>query len=514
MHILITKSRQGWGQMITAKIGSKSYRIPNNLEEYFNMFRQHVIGIQHEFMSPYGPQRIIYGDWTASGRLYRPIEQKISEVFGPYMANTHTESNVTSLMMTGIYKQSKKIIKEHVNADQHDVVVLDGFGMTSVMNKFQRILGLRVHERWKERLKLSEKERPVVFLTHMEHHSNHTSWLETVADVELIRPDSNGYVDALHLKELLQRYQDRALKIGSFTACSNVTGIQTPYHQLAKIMHQHGGICFVDFAASAPYVKIDMHPKDPLEKLDAIFFSPHKFLGGPGTSGVLVFDSRLYMNKVPDHPGGGTVTWTNPWGGHQYYDEIELREDGGTPGILQAIRIALALNLKEQMGVENMIKREKEQLSLLLPLLEEIPDVHIFEGHVKDRLGIVSFYVENIHYNLIVRLLNDRYGIQVRGGCSCAGTYGHYLFHLNQTSSKKITDQIDQGDLSTKPGWIRFSLHPIMTNEEILLFAHAIKEIIRNIEKWKKDYIYDIASNDYFYIHFVREDIAPLFRME
>lgn len=189
MHILITKSRQGWGQMITAKIGSKSYRIPNNLEEYFNMFRQHVIGIQHEFMSPYGPQRIIYGDWTASGRLYRPIEQKISEVFGPYMANTHTESNVTSLMMTGIYKQSKKIIKEHVNADQHDVVVLDGFGMTSVMNKFQRILGLRVHERWKERLKLSEKERPVVFLTHMEHHSNHTSWLETVADVELIRPD-------------------------------------------------------------------------------------------------------------------------------------------------------------------------------------------------------------------------------------------------------------------------------------------------------------------------------------
>lgn len=201
-------------------------------------------------------------------------------------------------------------------------------------------------------------------------------------------------------------------------------------------------------------------------------------------------------------------------GGHQYYDEIELREDGGTPGILQAIRIALALNLKEQMGVENMIKREKEQLSLLLPLLEEIPDVHIFEGHVKDRLGIVSFYVENIHYNLIVRLLNDRYGIQVRGGCSCAGTYGHYLFHLNQTSSKKITDQIDQGDLSTKPGWIRFSLHPIMTNEEILLFAHAIKEIIRNIEKWKKDYIYDIASNDYFYIHFVREDMAPLFRME
>jgi selenocysteine lyase/cysteine desulfurase len=500
--------------MITAKIGRKTYRIPVNLEEYFNTFRPHVIGINQEFASPYGKKRIIYGDWTASGRLYRPIEQKISEVFGPYMANTHTESNVTSLMMTGIYKQSKKIIKEHVNADRHDVVILDGFGMTSVMNKFQRILGVRVHERWKERLNLSEKERPIIFLTHMEHHSNHTSWLETVADVEVIRPNENGLVDVNHLKELLQQYQDRSLKIGSFTACSNVTGIQTPYHQLAKIMHQHGGICLVDFAASAPYVRINMHPKDPLEKLDAVFFSPHKFLGGPGTCGVAVLDSRLYKNKVPDHPGGGTVTWTNPWGDHQYYDEIELREDGGTPGILQAIRTALCLNLKEQMGIENILNREKEQITLLLDGLGEIPELHILEGHIKDRLGILSFYLENIHYNLVVRLLNDRFGIQVRGGCSCAGTYGHYLLKIDKSSSKQITDKINQGDLSTKPGWIRFSLHPIMTNDEILMFVNAIREIIANIDEWKKDYVYDAASNDYFYIDFIREDMAPLFRME
>lgn len=500
--------------MITAKIGSKTYRMIDNLEIYFHPFRSQVIGINQEFETPYGKKRIIYADWTASGRLYRPIEQKISEVFGPFMANTHTESNITSLMMTGIYHQSKRIIKDHVNAGKNDVVLLDGFGMTSVINKFQRMLGLRVPEQIKKHIYMAEKDRPIIFLTHMEHHSNQTSWLETIADVVIMQPDSKGEVDIFELERLLQKYQERPLKIGSFTACSNVTGIQTPYHQLAKIMHQHGGLCFIDFAASAPYVQIDMNPGDPLEKLDAIFFSPHKFLGGPGTSGVLVFDSELYHNKIPDHPGGGTVSWTNPWGGHQYFHDIEVREDGGTPGILQAIRIALCLNLKEQMGIENILMREKELLDLLFSNLETIPNLYILEGNRKDRLGIVSFYIENIHYNLIVRLLNDRFGFQVRGGCSCAGTYGHYLYHIDQKTSKQITDKIDQGDLSDKPGWVRFSLHPTMTNEEVLLFIRALREITSNIEVWKKDYRYDPSSNDYFYIHFIREDMSSLFRFE
>lgn len=500
--------------MITGTIGSHTYRIPDNLETYFKGFRSHVIGMNQEFDTPYGKRKIIYADWTASGRLYRPIEQKISEIFGPFMANTHTESNITSLMMTGIYKHSRKIIKEHVNGDQHDAVILDGFGMTSVINKLQRLLGIRIHEKWKGRLKLTEKERPIIFLTHMEHHSNQTSWLETIGDVVILGPDKDGGVDVQQLEQLLHKYQDRPLKIGSFTACSNVTGIQTPYHQLAKIMHRHGGVCFVDFAASAPYVKIDMHPKDPLEKLDAVFFSPHKFLGGPGTSGVLVFDTRLYFNQVPDHPGGGTVTWTNPWGSHQYYKDIEVREDGGTPGILQAIRTALCLNLKNQMGVPNILKREKEQLDILLPQLKEIPGLHVLDEQMRNRLGIVSFYIDGIHYNLIVRLLNDRYGIQVRGGCSCAGTYGHYLFNIDQESSKEITEKINLGDLSTKPGWVRFSLHPIMTNDEIFMFANALKEITINIKEWRKDYIYDTSSNDYFFINHKREDMGNYFRME
>lgn len=500
--------------MITANIGSRSYEFEGNLETYFQSFRNQIIGNNQHFDSPYGTQKITYADWTASGRLYAPIEMKISEVFGPFMANTHTESNVTSSIMTCAYKQAHTIIKEHVNADAHDVIILDGFGMTAAINKLQRLLGLRIPERWKHQMIVKEEDRPVIFITHMEHHSNHTSWLETIGDVVMLEPDSNGHVSLKRLEEHLNEYKHRKLKIGSFSACSNVTGIYSPYHQLAKKMHEHGGMCFIDFAASAPYVNINMHPDDPMEKLDAIFFSPHKFLGGPGSSGVLIFDSRLYANPVPDHPGGGTVAWTNPWGKHQYVSDIEAREDGGTPGILQGIKAALCIKLKEQMGVENIMKREKELLDILLFGLTAIPGLHVFEGDKTERLGIVSFHVKTIHYNLVVRLLNDRFGYQVRGGCSCAGTYGHLLFHIGPKQSKIITDKIDEGDLSLKPGWVRFSLHPTMTNQEIYGFIQAMKLIVKNVKEWEKDYIYDPKSNDYFYVRHQRADMDTLFRLE
>lgn len=500
--------------MITATVGSKIYHFESELETYFQSFRNQIIGNNQYFDSPYGKQKIIYADWTASGRLYAPIEKKMTEVFGPFMANTHTESNVTSSIMTCAYKQAQAIIKEHVNADTHDVIIMDGFGMTSVINKLQRILALRVPEKWKHKMAANEDERPIIFITHMEHHSNHTSWLETIGDVVVLEPDWNGLINLERLEERLNEYKHRKFKIGSFSACSNVTGIHSPYHQLARKMHEHGGICFIDFAASAPYVKINMHPEDPIEKLDGIFFSPHKFLGGPGSSGVLVFDSRLYRNPVPDHPGGGTVAWTNPWGKHQYVSDIEAREDGGTPGILQGIKAALCIKLKEQMGVQKIMKREKELLDILLSGLKEIPGLHVFEGDKTDRLGIVSFYVKNIHYNLIVRLLNDRFGYQVRGGCSCAGTYGHLLFNIGQKQSKLITDKIDTGDLSLKPGWVRFSLHPTMTNQEIHAFIRAMKLIVKNVKNWEEDYIYDPKSNDYFYVHHERANMEALFRLE
>ncbi|MEZ4314028.1 MAG: aminotransferase class V-fold PLP-dependent enzyme [Polyangiaceae bacterium] len=469
-----------------------------SLEEAFRPFRERTIGHDLTFTTPFGERRLVYADWTASGRLYRPIEQRLIDEIAPYMGNTHSESSFVGSCMTHAYERAREIVKQHVHADEHDVFLATGFGMTGAISKLQRILGLKVPGQLSPYLKVPESERPLVLVTHMEHHSNHTSWLETVADVECIQPDSAGLIDLGHLRDLLLKNSHRRLKIGAFTACSNVTGVQTPYHAMAKLMHEHGGLCFVDFAASAPYVNIDMHPADPMEKLDAIVFSPHKFLGGPGTSGVLIFDSRLYHNPVPDQPGGGTVAWTNPWGGHRYIDDIEVREDGGTPGILQAIKIALTVRLKEKMAVPRMHERESQLVRKALTGLRSIPGVHILADNVSDRLGIFSFYTEGVHYNLMVRILNDEFGIQVRGGCSCAGTYGHYLLHVDPNRSRRITDLIDRGDLSQKPGWVRLSVHPTTTDAELDFMLSAIREVATGTDRWRDAYRYSCATNEFF----------------
>lgn len=466
------------------------------LELYFEQFRKNIIGINQEFQSPFGNQKIIYTDWTASGRLYRPIEEKMMNVFGPFVANTHTETTISGTAMTMAYHEARKIIKRHVNANDDDVLITDGTGMTGVVNKLQRILGLRIAENLKEFTTIPKELRPIVLISHMEHHSNQTSWLETIADVEVIPCDEEGLFCLEKFKTTLEKYKDRSFKIASITSCSNVTGIQTPYHEVAKIMHENNGVCFVDFACSGPYVAIDMHPDDE-RYLDAIFFSPHKFLGGPGTTGVLLFNKNLYKNNVPDCPGGGTVSWTNPWGEHKYIDNIEDREDGGTPGFLQVIKTALAIQLKEEMGVENIQNREHEIVDYVFSRLENIPNIKILANQHKDRLGVISFYIDDLHYNLGVKILNDRFGIQTRGGCSCAGTYGHFLLHVDQETSHDLVCQITSGDLIKKPGWIRMSIHPTTTNQEIEYVCNNIIALVENHKEWASEYNYDGKTNNF-----------------
>lgn len=468
-----------------------------SLEQHFSRFRQHIIGqdLEHEINGK--TQKIIYADWTASGRLYEPIETYLNYTLGPYVANTHTETNLTGSTMTHAYHDAQKVIKRHVNACDNDILITSGAGMTDVVNKFQRILGLRIPERMSEQVNFNDEDKPVVFITHMEHHSNQTTWYECDVTLEIVEGDENGQPSLDNLAQLLTQYKDRKVKIGSFTACSNVTGIKTPYHQLAEVMHQHGGLCFVDFACSAPYVDIDMHPVNKAQTLDAIFFSPHKFLGGPGSSGVLVFNKSLYKNKVPDHPGGGTVTWTNPWGEHSFFNNIETREDGGTPGFLQCIRTALAIKVKDAMGTENIAKREQELTQYVMTELSKNEQVKMLEPSVTDRLAIISFYITNVHYNLVVRLLNDKFGIQTRGGCSCAGTYGHILLNVDHDTSQQITQQIDEGDYCEKPGWIRASFHPTTTDAEAQFVVESINTLTANITEWSKEYRFNPATGDF-----------------
>lgn len=469
-----------------------------SLESHFAPFRSNIIGIDQDFETPFGRQRILYADWTASGRMFGPIERMMSGQIAPFIGNTHTETSVTGTTMTRAYHEALHLIKRHVHAAPDDAIICYGSGMTAVVNKFQRILGLRVHEKFLERVQVPPAERPIVFVTHMEHHSNQTSWIESLAEVRVINATAAGLVDLAHLAALLEEYRDRRVKIASVTSCSNVTGILTPYHEIAARLHRAGGLCFVDFAASAPYIAIDMHPADqPDGWLDALYFSPHKFLGGPGSSGVLIFSKKLYKNRVPDNPGGGTVDWTNPWGEHKYYDDIEAREDGGTPGFTQAIRAALCIRLKEAMGVANIQRREHELLDLVWDRLRSIPGVHVLADQQRDRLGIISFYIDDLHFNLAVRLLNDRYGIQTRGGCSCAGTYGHYLLHVSREHSRSITDRINLGDNTDKPGWVRLSLHPTTTDAEALRLVEAIAALAANHRTWAADYTHNSKNNEF-----------------
>ena len=470
------------------------------LEEHFEKYRKNIIGENKKFESPFGEQKIIYSDWTASGRIYGPVEDVLNQKFYPMVGNTHTETNVTGSSMTIAYHKAMNIVKKHVNASPEDVMISSNSGMTGVINKFQRILGLKVYEKHRDLIKVTEDEKPIVFITHMEHHSNQTSWLETLADVEIIAPDKNGYVDLANFAELLKKYKNRKTKYTAVTSCSNVTGIITPYFEIAEMIHKAGGSIFVDFACSAPYIDIDMHPANKDQYLDAIFFSPHKFLGGPGSAGVLIFNKDLYNNDIPDNPGGGTVDWTNPWGLHKYLDDIEMREDGGTPAFLQTIKTALCVKVKEEMGADNIKAREEEQIDLIWDRVKAIPGLHILAENFKDRLGVISFYIDKLHYNLGVRILNDRFGIQMRGGCSCAGTYGHYLLHVDQKTSDDITSAVTHGDMSNKPGWIRMSIHPTMSNDELDFIVDALEQLAANFEAWGNDYEYDLHTNEFKFI--------------
>ena len=478
-------------------ISSKENIEKSELEQYFNQFRENIVGINQTFQSPYGEQKLIYTDWTASGRLYAPIENKLLNEFGPFVANTHTETSTSGAAMTLAYHEARKIIKQHVNANNDDVLITTGSGMTGVVNKFQRILGLKVSENLKDHTSIPEELKPIVFVSHMEHHSNQTSWLETIADVEVVPCNDEGLLCLEEFEKCIKKHEHRNIKIVSITSCSNVTGIETPYHEVAKLIHSYNGLCFVDFACCAPYVDINMHPENKDEHLDAIFFSPHKFLGGPGSSGVLVFNKSLYKNTVPDNPGGGTVSYTNPWGEHDYFDDVETREDGGTPGFLQTIRIALSIQLKDKMGVKNIKEREEEINKVVFKTLENLPDVKILAPNHKERLSIFSFYFEKYHFNLVVKLLNDRFGIQTRGGCSCAGTYGHFLLNVDQATSNRIKDEILHGCNTDKPGWVRLSIHPTITSEELHFICESLKELSVNIDEWSKDYQYDAIKNDY-----------------
>ncbi|WP_426507945.1 aminotransferase class V-fold PLP-dependent enzyme [Dactylosporangium sp. McL0621] len=438
--------------------------------------RAAVIGDDQVMWGPFGARRVTYADYTASGRALDFIERFIRDEVLPRYANTHTESSGTGLQTTRLREDARQIVNEAVGGDAGTVVIFTGSGSTAAIDKMVHILGLRVPAALEDRYALSERipaaDRPVVFIGPFEHHSNELPWRESIADVVVIPEDHNGHIDLERLRAELMRYADRPLKIGSFSAASNVTGIVTDSHAVSALLHEHGALSFWDFAAAAPYVEIEMHDKD------AIFLSPHKFVGGPGTPGVLVVRRELLTNRVPTVPGGGTVDYVNPTD-HHYIADPAHREEGGTPAIVESIRAGLVFQLKRAVGTDTIRALEEGFLREAIASWQTNPNIEILGNLDAPRLSIVSFVIKKpggryLHHNFVVSLLNDLFGIQSRGGCSCAGPYGHRLLGIDIERSHRFEQEIIAGCEGIKPGWVRVSFNYFISETVFRYIVEAV----------------------------------------
>jgi selenocysteine lyase/cysteine desulfurase len=466
--------------------------------------RDGVIGDDQVMYGPFGARRVTYADYTASGRALGFLEDFIRAEVLPRYANTHTESSGTGLQTSRLREDARGVIHDSLGCGDDAVVIFCGSGSTGAIDKLVGVLGLRIPADLDLRYGFSSQipagARPVVFIGPFEHHSNELPWRESIADVVQIPEDSDGHIDVAHLEAELIAHSDRPVKIGSFSAASNVTGIMTDTHGISSLLHRHGALAVWDYAAAAPYLDIDMagDHADPLSYKDAVVLSPHKFIGGPGTPGVLAIRRDLLTNSVPVVVGGGTVAYVNP-AEHVYLSDPVHREEAGTPAIVESIRAGLVFDLKRNVGTDVIRAHESDFLRRAVQGWSQHPSIDILGNVDAERLSIVSFTVRRpggryLHHNLVVAILNDLFGIQSRGGCSCAGPYGHRLLGIDIERSHEFEREITHGCEGIKPGWVRVNFNYFISDAVFSYVVQAVGLIADHGWKLVPEYRFDLAS--------------------
>jgi len=490
--------------------------------------RQQIVGVDSTFETPFGERLMVYCDYTASGRCLRFVEAYLQSLQRVY-ANTHTEDDITGRSMSQLLHEAEQAIKDSVNAGPQGCIIACGTGATGAIDKLQQIIGVTLPPATRKHLnemfaplfptaggeafgEFCDRQQPVVFIGPYEHHSNEISWRQSLATTIEVRLDAAGRMDLAHLEELLQdpRYQGRK-RIGSFSAASNVTGVRSDVRAITSLLHKYDALACFDFAACAPYVEIDMNPAPAYEgedpSIDAIFISPHKFLGGPGSSGVLVFNERIYDRSLPPSvSAGGTVDYVGMTD-QDFIADIEEREKAGTPGVLQTLKAGLVFQIKDAVGVDLIHEREQEFTNRALRSWGENEQIEILGNpDPGSRVGIISFNIRDaggkyLHHKFLTVLLNDLFGIQSRAGCSCAGPYGHRLLSIDADTSERYRSAVQQGHCGLKPGWCRVGLHWVMDDAEANYVIDAVHFLAREGHRFLALYDFDLCSGTWRHRH-------------